>query len=115
MAAAAAGVVVTPRLALAMRADFITATGEMAQHALPDGSIAALNTDSALALDFAPGRRAVRLLKGEAEFTVVPGAGDFTVLALDGRCALAQGSSACASRMGRRWRRRCKASWRRLG
>lgn len=63
-ALAAAGVVVMFRLA--MRADLITETGQMAQHPLPDGGMAVLNTNSALALDFALGRRKIRLLKGEA-------------------------------------------------
>ncbi|TCM38741.1 FecR family protein [Novosphingobium sp. ST904] len=58
-------------IALRLRADAITNTGERRSFALPDGSIALLNTDSAVAVDFADGRH-IRLLRGEAAFTVAP-------------------------------------------
>ena len=84
MAATAAGLIVSPRLALALRADFSTEVGQMAQLDLPDGSIATLNTDSALVLAFDAGHRGVRLLKGEAEFRVSAADGSFRVAALQG-------------------------------
>lgn len=74
LAAAAAGIVVMPRLERLWRADFATAVGEQKEIALPDGSIATLNTDSAIAVDFGPDLRLVRLLGGEAAFRVKPDA-----------------------------------------
>jgi len=53
-----------------LRADAITATGEIREIRLPDGSTATLNTGSAIA--FAPDGRTVTLLKGEAAFQVAP-------------------------------------------
>lgn len=52
------------------QADAMTATGEQRTIAMPDGSHILLNTQSAVAFDCSPHRRAVRLLKGEAAFTV---------------------------------------------
>lgn len=52
--------------------DFTTGPGEIAEVALPDGTEALLNTDSAIALDFTGGARRVSLLRGEAEFRVTP-------------------------------------------
>ncbi|PZQ53398.1 MAG: FecR family protein [Novosphingobium pentaromativorans] len=54
------------------QADAMTAPGEQRMIAMPDGSHILLNTRSAVAFDYAPGRRTVRLLKGEAAFTVAP-------------------------------------------
>lgn len=71
-ATATAAVIAMPRLKLLWSADFTTAVGEQAEFPLPDGSLATLNTDSAIAVDFTQGLRLVRLLKGEAEFTVHP-------------------------------------------
>lgn len=57
-----------------LRADAITATGETRVVALSDGSRIQLGTNSAVAFDYGHGQRAVRLLKGEAVFTVAPDA-----------------------------------------
>ena len=85
MAAAAATVVAVPRLQGWWDADFVTAVGERAEIALPDGSTAMLNTDSAIAVDFSPRLRRVELLKGEVEFRVRPDASAlFRVAALGG-------------------------------
>lgn len=66
-----------------LQADALTGVGEIRRVALPDGSIATLNTDSAIAYD-ASGR-AVTLLKGEAAFEVARRAGaPFVVTAGDG-------------------------------
>lgn len=63
-------------------ADYATATGEQQTVTLPDGSRVLLNSASALALDFQAGRRAVKLLAGEAFFDVQPDpAHPFQVLA----------------------------------
>lgn len=83
-AASVAGVVAVPKLMLWRQADAITGIGEMAELDLPDGSRAALNTDSAIALDFSQGRRQVALLQGEAEFRVRPAQAPFRVSALGG-------------------------------
>lgn len=55
---------------LELRADARTDIGEMRDATLPDGSLMTLNSDSAVALDFDGGRRAVTLLRGEAYFDV---------------------------------------------
>jgi transmembrane sensor len=51
-------------------ADYTTQSGEIRTIALEDGSMIHLNTASAIDVDYAPARRGVRLLKGEAEFVV---------------------------------------------
>lgn len=62
--------IAAPRLQLWMGADLWTGIGEQAEFTLPDGTVATLNTDSAIGLDFTPDLRLVTLLKGEAEFRV---------------------------------------------
>lgn len=54
-----------------LRADHIAAIGEHRTIRLDDGSVVELNTDTALAIDLAPGQRRVRLFRGEAFFQVV--------------------------------------------
>ena len=85
--AAAAGVaaIALPRLEQWWRSDFSTGVGEQAEFVLPDGSLATLNTDSAIAVDFRNDLRLVELLAGEAEFRVVQSSGGlFRVAALGG-------------------------------
>nr|WP_314434653.1 FecR domain-containing protein [uncultured Brevundimonas sp.] len=55
-----------------LRADVITRPGEQKMLTLADGSTVHLNTDSAIQVVYAPDRRIVRLLRGEAAFTVAP-------------------------------------------
>lgn len=55
-----------------LRADAMTATGERRTVPLTDGSVVQLNTESAIAIEYSGNRRIVRLLKGEAAFTVAP-------------------------------------------
>lgn len=53
---------------------------------LPDGSRAILDAHSAIAVDFVPGKRAVRLLSGQALFEATPRSADgpaFTVVTAD--------------------------------
>lgn len=57
-----------------LRADAVSGTGETLSLTLPDGSTVLLNTVSALAVEYSPGQRRVRLLRGEAAFTVAKGA-----------------------------------------
>jgi transmembrane sensor len=47
-----------------------TAVGAMQKLTLPDGSVVRLNTDSRVEVDFVPEARWVRLVRGEAHFTV---------------------------------------------
>lgn len=84
IAAAGAAVVVAPGLDLWWNADFRTGVGDRAEVTLPDGSVATLNTDSAIALNFRPDLRLVNLLKGEAAFRVKPNSSLFRVAALGG-------------------------------
>ena len=49
---------------------FKTAKGEHQTHSLEDGSIITINTNSHIEVDFTQGQRNVRLLKGEALFSV---------------------------------------------
>ncbi|MEP7457442.1 FecR domain-containing protein [Phyllobacterium sp. SB3] len=83
--AALGATIAMPRVELWRRADFRTGVGEQAEFSLPDGTIAALNTDSAIAVDFQSDLRLVELLSGEAEFRVQPGLSSiFRVAALGG-------------------------------
>jgi transmembrane sensor len=50
---------------------YSTAIGEVRRVPLPDGSIAAINTESSVDVDFGAERRVVRLASGEAWFQVV--------------------------------------------
>ncbi|WP_283180200.1 FecR domain-containing protein [Gemmobacter sp. 24YEA27] len=61
-----------PHLWRIWHSDFYTVAGEQANLTLPDGSTMILNTASAVAIDFADGRREIRLLEGEAWFGVLP-------------------------------------------
>ncbi|WEK45192.1 MAG: FecR family protein [Candidatus Andeanibacterium colombiense] len=91
MLAACAAVLVTgfwtvPELALRLQADGIAATGETRDMRLPDGTHVAVNSGSAIDLRFAPGRREVKLLRGEAFFDVARDpAHPFTIAAGDSR------------------------------
>lgn len=70
-------------------ADYTTGA-EVRRVVLPDGSSAMLDADSAIAIDFAPGKREVRLLAGQALFTAAaraPGGPDFTVVTPDASAA----------------------------
>jgi transmembrane sensor len=67
-------------------ADYSTGTGSQRAVALPDGSVAILNTDSAIDVDYGGERRIVKLLYGEAHFEVAKDAQrPFQVLAVGGR------------------------------
>jgi transmembrane sensor len=80
----------------ALRSDLRTAEGELREFTLPDGSHAWLAGDTALALDFEGGRRAIEVLRGEAMFEVVKdpahpfvvSAGDATATAVGTRYAV---------------------------
>ncbi len=59
-----------PSLLLRARADYITAKGEIRRIDLPDGSVATIGPDSALALAFTADRRIIHLLAGMSYFKV---------------------------------------------
>lgn len=61
-------------LSTRISADSYTAAGELKTLSLPDGSKAEMNGDTAIALSYSPNERRVRLIKGEAVFTVSPDA-----------------------------------------
>ena len=69
-AATVLGVVVFD-LPTRLAADAATGVGEHRLVALADGSTVLLNTDSAIAIDYGAQRK-IRLLRGEAAFTVAP-------------------------------------------
>ncbi|MBK4217682.1 FecR domain-containing protein [Paracoccus caeni] len=73
------GAMTVPGLVTRARADFVTTTAEIQRLTLPDGSIATLGPDSALALRFDEGQRGIDLLSGMAFLDVAAApARDFT-------------------------------------
>ncbi len=70
LGAIATGSYVIPDVLILARADHMTAKGEIRTVSLPDGSVATLGPDSAIALDYIPSRRGVELLKGMSFFEV---------------------------------------------
>ena len=65
-------IALAPSLSLRMQADFRTAAGETRDVSLADGSVVQLDSDSAIAVEYAADRRDVRLLRGQAFFKVSP-------------------------------------------
>lgn len=57
-----------------IQADYVTSIGERRAVTLPDQSIVTMNTDSAIAVQYETARRSIRLLRGEASFSVQPDA-----------------------------------------
>ncbi len=98
LAASIAGVMVAPRIKLLWEADYRTAVGEQRRVTLPDGAVATLNTDSAIALDYRPDLRLIHLLRGEAFFEARPQGGrGLRVAAFGGVTSLSE--AACAVRL----------------
>lgn len=79
-------------LPIRMQADALTAVGEIKAVTLPDGSTALLNTDSAIAIDYSAGQRRIRLLSGEAEFSVAADSDRPFQVAADGGVSTALGT-----------------------
>lgn len=65
-----AAYVVGPQIVLQARADYRTAKGEKRNIALPDGSVAVLGPESAIALDYRDDSRTIDLLTGMSFFEV---------------------------------------------
>lgn len=70
--AACLALLAVPAVQLHLTADHITQIGELRDLVLEDGSRIALDASSAVAIEYAPGLRSVRLLAGQAFFDVVP-------------------------------------------
>lgn len=70
VAAAAVAILIGPEMMVRWQADYATGRQETRTLELADGSRAVLAPESAVALDFLDGHRHVRLLRGEALFTV---------------------------------------------
>ncbi len=64
------GILIWPDASLRLRADYVTANMETRTIALQDGTQVKLAPESAIAIDYQPGRRGVTLLAGEAYFDV---------------------------------------------
>jgi transmembrane sensor len=64
--------VFAPDLRTVIQADYRTGVGQRVTITLPDGSVAQLNTDTAIAVKYSAQLRLVRLLRGEAAFQVRP-------------------------------------------
>jgi transmembrane sensor len=109
MAASITAVVVSNPLLRAI-ADYSTETAQLRSVTLPDGSIAQLAPESAIDVDYAAGRRQVRLLSGAAffeverdavrPFTVVAGEIETTVLGTAFGVRLTDGGAVVAVRRG---------------
>jgi len=84
LAASLAAIVALPSLVLDLRADHRTAVGQVSRLTLPDGTIAMLDSDSAVAVDFTDDRRVVHLLAGRAWFQVRHEGRPFSVEAMNG-------------------------------
>lgn len=69
-AAACLAVLALPSLWIAVQADYRAGAGEMTSVALSDGTAVKLAPGAALAVDFTPAERRVRLLRGDAYFDV---------------------------------------------
>ena len=74
LAIVAAGTLFGPQLILQAQADYMTASGEIENIGLPDGSQVTLGPDSAIRLQFDLALRRVELLAGMAFFDVIPDA-----------------------------------------
>ncbi|KAB2707171.1 FecR family protein [Brucella intermedia] len=70
LGAGAAAYTFGPGMLLQARADYMTEKGEIRRINLPDGSIATLGPESAIALDFRSERRTIDLLAGMSFFEV---------------------------------------------
>jgi transmembrane sensor len=72
--AACALVLAVPGLLIRLQSDHVTATAQVRDIELQDGSVVTLAPNSAIAVSYTPHERQVRLLSGEAYFAVQPNA-----------------------------------------
>ncbi|MEJ1964520.1 MAG: FecR domain-containing protein [Gammaproteobacteria bacterium] len=82
-----------------LRADALTAAGEVRKVSLPDGSVAVLDTDSAIDVAYTTSERRIRLLHGAAWFDVRPNPKVPFVVAADELRAVAKGTAYGVSRL----------------
>ncbi|WIW90358.1 FecR domain-containing protein (plasmid) [Sphingobium sp. V4] len=68
--AACLALLLAPAVSLRLQADYRTGVAEVERVTLADGSVVQLAPRSAIAVDFAAGRRDIRLMEGEAFFAV---------------------------------------------
>jgi len=97
-ASVAALVVIGTDLPMRLRADAIAATGESRRVALPDGSVALLDSGAAIAFDYGPERR-ITLLRGQAAFAVAADPGHPFVVEARGGTTTALGTRFIISRI----------------
>lgn len=65
-------IALAPSLSLRMQADYRTGMGETRDVTLADGSLVQMDSDTAIAVEYAGDRRDVKLLRGQAFFKVSP-------------------------------------------
>ena len=65
-------IALAPSLSLRMQADYRTGSGETRDVTLADGSLVQMDSDTAIAVEYAGDRRDVKLLRGQAFFKVTP-------------------------------------------
>jgi len=93
LGAAGTGYSIIPELLIRGRADHITAKGEIRRIVLPDGSVATLGPDTALAVDFTSQLRRIYLLAGMSFFDVAPEPQRAFTVDVDGLMATAMGTA----------------------
>lgn len=71
LAAACLALIAVPALQRHMLADYATSVAELREISLPDGSLASLDADSAIAVNYREGERSVTLLDGQVFFQVL--------------------------------------------
>ncbi len=76
--------VVNPHFLEDLQADVVSGHAYVMPVRLPDGSVARVGADTAIAFDFDTTRRHVRLLRGEAFFEVTPGSTPAFTVDVDG-------------------------------
>lgn len=100
LAAGLAALTLGPRAVDSWRADHATATGEITERTLADGSRVVLDGDSALSFAVTPTRREAVLLRGQAWFQVAPDPGRPFVVRADGGAVTALGTAFSLAHVG---------------
>lgn len=68
-------IALAPSLSLRMQSDYRTGAGETRDVTLADGSLVQMDSDTAIAVEYAGNRRDVKLIRGQAFFKVMPDKG----------------------------------------
>ena len=85
-------------LRLSLKADYATGVGETRRIVLNDGSAVHLDAESAVAVDYGPARRSVRLLSGQAFFEVATAPERPFTVPVDGLSVTVTGTSFAVGR-----------------